>query len=183
MVTRLEFVATPAGPDPHSEPAGRIGLLRWAATLNEVAKLLGGAGLVLLDSSKQPALHLTFSSQVARAMASRGLPADAIRSIVESSAVNADVLSAFLGLNRTTIKRRADRDEPLPPEASAKALEFAELATLGAEVFGSIEAATRWLTRPHPLLEGETPLDRAKTRWGFDEVRSLLIAVRYGSAA
>jgi peptidoglycan/xylan/chitin deacetylase (PgdA/CDA1 family) len=77
----------------------------------------------------------------------------------------------------------ADRDEALPADASAKALEFAELVTLGAGVFCSLESATRWLTRPHPLLDGATPLDRAKTRWGFDEVKSLLVAVRYGSAA
>lgn len=39
------------------------------------------------------------------------------------------------------------------------------------------------LTKGHPLLNGQTPLQRARTPWGMGKVLSMLVALRYGGAA
>ncbi len=67
-------------------------------------------------------------------------------------------------------------------------LQYATPAMAGAqhlatEVFGSPAQASTWLTRPHPSLDGETPLKRARTPWGMSKVQSILVALRYGAAA
>jgi len=51
------------------------------------------------------------------------------------------------------------------------------------EVFGSEEAALRWLDAPSIILSGESPLEMTDTSFGFDAVRRLLGSIRYGSAA
>ena len=69
----------------------------------------------------------------------------------------------------------------LPHEVTVKTLEFAGLVATAADVFGTVADATRWLTRPHPALDGETPLHRARTPWGLERVRSVLGALKYGA--
>lgn len=89
-------------------------------------------------------------------------------------------LHEFVGLDRTTIGRRKVAGAALPHDAAVKALVATELLAQAAEVFGGAEPATRWLTSPHPLLDGATPLHRARTPWGLDKVRGMLAALRHG---
>ena len=62
-------------------------------------------------------------------------------------------------------------------------MQFADLIALATEVFGTVEKASIWLTTPHPMLEDETPLQRARTPWGLQRVRAMLGAFKYGSDA
>jgi uncharacterized protein (DUF2384 family) len=57
------------------------------------------------------------------------------------------------------------------------------LVGLATQVFGAVEDAAGWLTSPHPLLDGESPMQRARTPWGLDKVREILVALRYGGVA
>lgn len=71
----------------------------------------------------------------------------------------------------------------LPQDAAVKALQITDLLTQATEVFGSPAQASTWLTRPHPSLDGETPLKRARTPWVMSKVQSILVALRYGATA
>ena len=93
-----------------------------------------------------------------------------------------DVLD-FAGIDRTTVSRRKASGSALPQDAAVKALQITDLLTQATEVFGSPAQASTWLTRPHPSLDGETPLKRARTPWGMSKVQSILVALRYGAAA
>ena len=61
-------------------------------------------------------------------------------------------------------------------------MQLTDLIATAVDVFGSVEAATGWLIKPHPVLEGETPMQRARTPWGMQRVRSILGALKYGGA-
>ena len=110
----------------------------------------------------------------------QGLKAPLLTELANASGIDAKLLYEFAGIDRTTVARRAARDDILPQEAAVKALEFAELMATAADIFGSVSEAARWLTLAHPLLDGETPLQRARTPWGMQRVRSMLGALKYG---
>jgi putative toxin-antitoxin system antitoxin component (TIGR02293 family) len=93
-----------------------------------------------------------------------------------------DVLD-FTGIDRTTVSRRKASGAPLPQDTAVKALQVTDLVTQATEVFGTPALASAWLTKPHPLLEGQTPLRRARTPWGLSKVQGLLVALRFGGAA
>ena len=57
------------------------------------------------------------------------------------------------------------------------------LKNLAMEVFVSTEDIGRWFAKPHPLLNGRTPLQMAVTEAGAEKVRSLLVAIKYGGLA
>jgi uncharacterized protein (DUF2384 family) len=62
-------------------------------------------------------------------------------------------------------------------------MDSSDLERAVAEVLGK-ERAGVWLYRPHPMLEGVTPMELAKQGSdGLDRVLELVTAIRYGSAA
>ena len=58
-----------------------------------------------------------------------------------------------------------------------------DLEKFAMEVFLSTDDIERWFAKPHPLLNGETPLRMATTKTGAEKVRSLLVAIKYGGLA
>lgn len=57
---------------------------------------------------------------------------------------------------------------------------LADLERLAGDTFESPEALAQWLRRPHPMLEGKTPLQAAQSKLGADQVRSILVAIKHG---
>lgn len=135
------------------------------------------------DAAGGAAAGYRFSAHAADALVREGLSPALIEALAKASHLPLGELQRFAGLDRTTLKRRAAKGLPLPDEAAVKALSAAELVGLATQVFGSVESAAGWLTAVHPLLEGETPLQRARTPWGLDKVREVLVALRYGGVA
>ena len=122
-----------------------------------------------------------FSGTAAETLVRRGLKATLLAELAVASGIDARHLYEFACIDRSTVSRRAMRDDVLPQEVAVKALEFAWLVATAADVFGTVADAARWLTRPHPALEGETPLHRARTPWGLERVRSVLGALKHGA--
>jgi uncharacterized protein (DUF2384 family) len=58
-----------------------------------------------------------------------------------------------------------------------------ELEKMAKDTFGSHEAASAWLRRPHPMLEGDSPVEAAKTSHGTERVKGILAAIKYGGVA
>lgn len=55
-----------------------------------------------------------------------------------------------------------------------------ELYELAIEVFATEAEALEWLQRPHPILDGSTPLEIALTPTGAQRVKGVLAAIKYG---
>ena len=126
---------------------------------------------------------LRFSDTAAEAVVLHGLRASVLAELAAAAGLDVRQLYEFAGIDRTTVARRAARDDVLPHEASVKAMQFAELVSAAIDVFGAVPEAAAWLTRLHPLLQGQTPLQRARTPWGLRRVHAVLGALKYGGAA
>ncbi len=124
-----------------------------------------------------------FSAQTADALVRGGLRPELIDSLARASHLQLGEMHRYTGLDRTTLKRRADKGEPLPEEAAVRVLTATELVGQATQVFGSVEDAAAWLTTAHPMLDDETPMQRARTPWGLAKVQEVLVALRYGGVA
>lgn len=167
-------------PTSHSPGVTTIALLNRALASKRVHA--DNKGPTFLELADDGATSITFSSSAAETAVRQGLKASLIEELAEVSTVEPRHLWAFVGLDRTTILRRVARDDALPQDASVKALQFADLFGLAMSVFADADSASTWLTKPHPALDGETPMQRARTPWGMERVRSILGALQYGGA-
>ena len=120
---------------------------------------------------------------VAEHLVLSGLDPDFLGEFAAMSGLESRDVLDFAGIDRTTVSRRKASGAALPQDAAVKALQVTDLMTQSTEVFGSPGQASLWLTKPHPLLDGETPLRRARTPWGMSKVQGMLVALRYGGAA
>ncbi len=59
-------------------------------------------------------------------------------------------------------------------------LRLFEIEKMANDTFETEEAALAWLRRPHPMLEGESPLESAKISFGARRVKDILVAIKYG---
>ena len=59
-------------------------------------------------------------------------------------------------------------------------LRLIELQELAEEVFGDQEAAKTWLHKPHPLFGEMQPVEIAKSSYGAQRVKQVLVAIKYG---
>jgi len=205
----MTALAAAIGQHPPPRPAAT--LVEWASAINGLAARAGsarkgsspascggaeraGAGRLLtsgeLDAGTIPhrdpgsaALGYRMAPEVAEHLAIDGLDPDFLGDIAGFSGLDARDVLDFAGIDRTTVSRRKASGSALPQDAAVKALQITDLLTQATEVFGSPAQASTWLTRPHPSLDGETPLKRARTPWGMSKVQSILVALRYGAAA
>jgi putative toxin-antitoxin system antitoxin component (TIGR02293 family) len=76
-----------------------------------------------------------------------------------------------------TLKRRTSR---LSPEESERLARVARLLAMAATVFDDPQDVVRFLTRPHPLLHGKTPVDLIQTDVGLRQVEEVLARVLHG---
>ena len=120
---------------------------------------------------------------VAEHLVADGLDPGYLNSLATASGLEPRDVFEFAGIDRTTVSRRQASGAALPLEAAVKALQATDLVTQAIEVFGLPATASAWLSTAHPLLNGQTPLQRARTPWGMGRVQSMLVALRYGSAA
>jgi putative toxin-antitoxin system antitoxin component (TIGR02293 family) len=86
----------------------------------------------------------------------------------------------ILDFDRTTAMRRASKDQPLPKHVAENVLRILELQKLACDTFATEEETIAWLRRPHPMLEGESPLLAANTSFGTRRVKDILVAIQHG---
>jgi|AntAceMinimDraft_12_1070368.scaffolds.fasta_scaffold17662_4 putative toxin-antitoxin system antitoxin component (TIGR02293 family) len=90
------------------------------------------------------------------------------------------LIASYLELDRSTVSRMAAKNQILPTHAAENVLRLLELDAIAAETFETESDASEWLRRPHPMLDGETPLAAAKTSFGSQRVKDMLLAIKYG---
>ena len=125
-------------------------------------------------------LPAAFNSEKAVSILRQGISSRAIEPLSDLFGVGKGDFAAYLDLDRTTALRRANKDQALPMHAAEGVLRLLELEAIATDTFESDDAAHGWLRRKHPMLEGECPLEAAKTSFGTRRVKDMLIAIKYG---
>lgn len=123
---------------------------------------------------------MAFNNAKALGIIKNGISSRAIEPLSEFLGIGKGQLVEYLDLERTTALRRATKDQPLPTHSAESVLRLLELDEIANDTFESEEAALGWLRRAHPMLDGESPLQAAKTSFGAQRVKDILVGIKYG---
>jgi putative toxin-antitoxin system antitoxin component (TIGR02293 family) len=123
---------------------------------------------------------LALNSSSAWRIIQQGISSKAIGPLSDYLGVGKGQVVDYLDLDRTTVNRRAAKDQRLPMHSAEGVLRLLELDELASDAFASEEDAANWLRRPHPMLDGESPLASTKTSYGAQRAKDILLAVKYG---
>lgn len=123
---------------------------------------------------------MSFDNELAVRILRHGISGKVIGPLSHHLHMGKGELVGFLDLDRSTAKRFEDKDKSLPTHAAENVLRLLELESLANDTFETEEAALQWLRKEHPMLEGESPLESAKTSFGARRVKDILIAIKYG---
>ena len=111
-----------------------------------------------------------------------GLPGEALSHLTDHLIVlSPQSLEKALGMSLRTVQRCKDAPyKTLNHDQSGRAWKFAEILTRATDVFGTQEAAERWLDTPAMGLDGRRPLDLLATPAGLTLVENFLTRLEYG---
>jgi len=161
---------------PSPAPATALGGRR-----DELWDLITGDGLSAREATAIPpsrSFHL--NSAAAHRIVRRGVTGAVLAPLADVLELGPTQLAPLLGVDRTTSRRYASKDQWLPASSVETVLRLAELEHLACEVFETENAAHQWLKAPHPGLDGESPLQAAGTSFGAQRVREILVAIQFG---
>ena len=139
-----------------------------------------------LDVNADAATHLTgptgllLDTVSADRLIRRGIPSRVVSPLGDFLGLAKGTLAAYLDLDRSTASRRAAKDQVLPTHAAEGVVRLLELDQMACDTFESEADASHWLRQPHPMLDGATPLETAKTGYGTQRVKDILPAIQYG---
>jgi len=111
------------------------------------------------------------------------MPVEALSHLIKSfsSLMISEPLERALGMSLRTLQRKAAGSrKPLNSEQSGRTWKFAEILAKATEVFGSQEAAEKWLEMPAIGLDQRRPIDLLSTPAGVELVEDYLVRLDYG---
>jgi putative toxin-antitoxin system antitoxin component (TIGR02293 family) len=120
------------------------------------------------------------SAKQAYVIVKLGIPSRSLAPLSDHLGIGKGAAAGFLGMDRATANRKVAKDDVLPTYAAESMLRLLELDAMARDTFETDEEAAAWLRQPHPMLDGETPLDCAKSGFGAERVKDILNAVKYG---
>ena len=120
------------------------------------------------------------SSAGACKLLKRGITSQAIGPLGDYLGLGKGVVAEYLDLDRSTANRRVAKGQLLPIHSAESVLRLLELGQMASDTFETEDEASAWLRRAHPMLDGDSPLELAKTSFGAQRVKDILIAIRYG---
>lgn len=115
-------------------------------------------------------------------LVSKGLPKGALKASIDHICKNSEDRKQLLYriIPEATYKRRR---ETLSAGESERAERLARIFATAEYVWNSEQDAQAFLTTPHSMLQGRTPLDVSMTELGARRVEELLWRLYYGIAA
>lgn len=157
-------------------------IIEPAVVVSKVASKSASTGLsgAKVAPGEVPGLSQAFSNERALRILRRGISSQVIAPLSDYLAIGKGELVGMLDMDRTTALRRAGKDLPLPTHSAENVLRLLELKDIANDTFESEDAALGWLRRPHPMLDGESPLESAKTSFGSRRVKDILVAIKHG---
>lgn len=120
------------------------------------------------------------SSGQAYIIVKHGIPSRSLTPLSEYLGIGKGAVASYLALDRATATRKAAKDEMLPMYAAESMLRLLELDSLAKETFETADEAAGWMRKAHPMLDGESPLECAKSGFGAQRVKDILVAIKYG---
>jgi putative toxin-antitoxin system antitoxin component (TIGR02293 family) len=82
-----------------------------------------------------------------------------------------------------TLRHRKSRREPLTLDESDRLVRLTRIQALAEDVFGDPGKANRWLRQGLGILDGQSPLDVARSEAGARVIEQLLAKLDWGAAA
>ena len=148
----------------------------------DIAKVLGGSKVLEREISLFAEL---------KAAIERGFPAAAAKETMEAVVKKGASVQQtdFISLVFDTMERRkeigasADWKGLLTPAESERTERIARIFALATKALGDDETARSFMTTPHDLLSGYTPLKYLSNEVGALEVEQILNAILYGLPA
>ena len=125
-------------------------------------------------------MKLKITAAMGYTLVTSGMPARLVDPVSRRLGMTKGDLANFMGLDRSTASRLSAADKPLPLHSTDSVLRLIELQELAEEVFGDQEAAKTWLHKPHPLFGEMQPVEIAKSSYGAQRVKQVLVAIKYG---
>lgn len=162
------------------QPAARAEAFKAIWELLEEERLTSQKGLSSVELSKSHSHSPTINNEVAFKILKRGISSRVIGPLSEFLGLGRGVVAKHLGTNRSTVNRMVQKDQLLPTHAAESVLRFLELDQMAMNIFASEKDASKWLRQPHPMLEGDTPLDAAETSVGTTRVKDILQSIKFG---
>jgi putative toxin-antitoxin system antitoxin component (TIGR02293 family) len=144
--------------------------------VSKAAKILRPGSVAFVREGKS----IRLSNNVAAEAIHSGLRASIVNDIADLLPLDKATILRAIGIDKATLGRRILKRAELDPPQAEAVLRTMELTTLATETFGTLEKAALWLKKPHPLLNGASPLDYANSQYALAKVKSMLSAIRYG---
>lgn len=124
---------------------------------------------------------VSISDEIANQVIQTGLAATIVMMLGDAlEEVDKKTLYRVIGIDKATLRRKEHDNKPLDQAQSEATVRTMELTALATETFGTLEKGTAWLAKPHPLLNNQRPIERASNQYGAAQVKSMLLAIRYG---
>lgn len=123
---------------------------------------------------------LMLNNQSALLLIKRGISSKALAPLGDFLGIGRGQVAEYLDLDRTTVARHVAKDQNLPLHSAENVLRLIEIANLANDIFATNAEACAWLRQPHPILEGDSPFQAAKTSFGTQQVKDILFAIKYG---
>lgn len=120
--------------------------------------------------NNQSALHLI----------KRGISSKALALLGDFLGIGRGQVAEYLDMDRTTVTRHVTKDQDLPMHSAENILLLIEVAKMANDIFATDNEAFDWLCKPHPMLDGDNPFQAAKTSFGAQRVKDILVATKYG---
>lgn len=146
----------------------------------EEDRLTSQQGLASVKLSKSHSYSPAINNDVAYEILKRGISSRVIGPLSEFLDLGRGVVAKHLGMNRSTVNRMVQKDQLLPTHAAESVLRLLELDQMATDIFASEKEASMWLRQPHPMLDGDTPLDAAETSVGTARVKDILLSIKFG---
>lgn len=165
----------------HNRHMARAVSTLLAPAMRAIALDLTDAPFDTLDGARLLGLDADDPAGLTRAVRA-GLPAPAFDALRDALGLPAPALADALGIAPRTLARRRTAGR-LAPDESDRLLRAARLAEMAAVALGDVESGATWMTEPHALFDGETPLRYSDTAPGARAVEDALYAVEFTAAA
>lgn len=101
---------------------------------------------------------------------------------VEKAGFSRQEIERFI-IPARTLRHRKARREPLTLDESDRLVRLTRVQALAEDVFGDSEKANRWLRQRLGILDGQSPLDVARSEAGARVVEQILAKIDWGAAA
>ena len=124
---------------------------------------------------------VAITNPLAHKLVMRGISPKTIAPLSDVLGVGVGNVTSCLDIDRGTPARQESKGQFLPRHAAEGVLRLLDIEGMAFDTFEEGDS-TQWLSRPHPMLDGETPLQAAGTSYGAEQVKSILVAIKYGGA-